>query len=397
MASLQPYTHLIRRLFKNGATHAEISDALYCHGANGCSEISVRRFCLENDLRRRNHVSDADLETAMISSIHQTGPSYGRKFMTGYLTSIGVCAGERRVGRVLREVHQPYHNLRQRGARNLNPIPYHAEYMGHKIHLDQNEKLVMFGVTHVVAVDGYSSKIVAYATMPVKNNLTIYEEVYRPAVATHGMWDQVRVDHGKEFYLCLYMQEILSKYRFNVSRQPYAQTTSTKNLRVERIWPEVNNRVNYPLKAALVHLVDQETLDMQDDRIKFCVSNLTCLLSQIGLQRVVNAWNAHRIPGRGVPNDLASGGSSAKIAQDLLPSASVAAAHYEQDLGSSLTTESVFGVDPFQNEMDRIHAEEDFRVAYPDLSVIVDNVANFEYTDFNEALFCLLHATERHA
>lgn len=51
--------------------------------------------------------------------------------------------------------------------------------MGHKLHLDQNEKLVMFGVTHVLAVDGYSSKIIANATMPVKNNLVIYEEVYR--------------------------------------------------------------------------------------------------------------------------------------------------------------------------------------------------------------------------
>lgn len=51
--------------------------------------------------------------------------------------------------------------------------------MGHKLHLDQNEKLAMFGVTHVIAIDGYSRKVVAHATMPVKNNLVIYEDVYR--------------------------------------------------------------------------------------------------------------------------------------------------------------------------------------------------------------------------
>jgi len=45
--------------------------------------------------------------------------------------------------------------------------------------MDQNEKLVMFGVTHVLAVDGYSSKIVAWKSMPVKNNLIIYDSVYR--------------------------------------------------------------------------------------------------------------------------------------------------------------------------------------------------------------------------
>lgn len=64
-------------------------------------------------------------------------------------------------------------------TRNLNPTPYNAEYVGHKLHLDQNEKLGMFGVTHVLGVDGYSSKIVAHSTMPMKNNLVIYEEVYR--------------------------------------------------------------------------------------------------------------------------------------------------------------------------------------------------------------------------
>jgi hypothetical protein len=45
--------------------------------------------------------------------------------------------------------------------------------MGHKLHMDQNEKLGMFGVTHVVAVDGSSGRIVASATMPLKNNLII--------------------------------------------------------------------------------------------------------------------------------------------------------------------------------------------------------------------------------
>jgi len=66
-----------------------------------------------------------------------------------------------------------------KGARNFNPIPYYAQYFGHKLHLDQNEKLAMFGVTHVLAIDGYSSKIVGWSTMPVKNNLVIYDEVYR--------------------------------------------------------------------------------------------------------------------------------------------------------------------------------------------------------------------------
>lgn len=65
------------------------------------------------------------------------------------------------------------------GLRNFNPVPYYAAYMGHELHLDQNEKLAMFGVTRVIAIDGYSSKVVAHATMPVKNNLIIYEDVYR--------------------------------------------------------------------------------------------------------------------------------------------------------------------------------------------------------------------------
>lgn len=58
-------------------------------------------------------------------------------------------------------------------------MPYYAAYVGHKLHMDQNEKMAMFGVTYVLAIDSYSGKLVGHAIMPKKNNLIIYEEVYK--------------------------------------------------------------------------------------------------------------------------------------------------------------------------------------------------------------------------
>ena len=42
----------------------------------------------------------------------------------------------------------------------------------------------------------------------------------------HGIWEQVRVDHGKEWCLILHVQEVLAKYRRDVSKPPHRQTTS---------------------------------------------------------------------------------------------------------------------------------------------------------------------------
>ena len=101
--------------------------------------------------------------------------------MTGYVKQKhGIKIGQNRVGRALSVVAPNYHQRRQRNtARMINPIPYRADYFGHKLHMDQNEKLVMYGVVHVAAIDGHSRFVVSGKTMPVKNNMVIYNGVYR--------------------------------------------------------------------------------------------------------------------------------------------------------------------------------------------------------------------------
>ena len=79
--------------------------------------------------------------------------------MKGFLASQGIRVAENRIGNSLKRLYPDDHNLRSLLThRQINPTPYSALYFGEKIHIDQNEKIVMFGVTHIVAVDGFSGK-----------------------------------------------------------------------------------------------------------------------------------------------------------------------------------------------------------------------------------------------
>lgn len=99
--------------------------------------------------------------------------------MTGFLCTQGTRCSEKRVGQSLKRVSPEYHARRESNThRQTNPVPYRADYFGQKVHIDQNEKLVMFGITHVCAVDGYSGMIVGFVTMARKNNPLIYKYLY---------------------------------------------------------------------------------------------------------------------------------------------------------------------------------------------------------------------------
>ena len=59
-----------------------------------------------------------------------------------------------------------------------------------------------------------------------KNMFLVLALFPRETLLRHGLFDQVRGDHGKEFYLVLAVQDHPKGFRNNTSRQPYVQTQS---------------------------------------------------------------------------------------------------------------------------------------------------------------------------
>ena len=119
----------------------------------------------------------------------------------------------------------------------------------------------------------------------------------RPIIQQYGMWDQLRVDHGREWYLMLFVQEQLAHLRRNTDRVPHLQTTSTMNHRVERFWVEINGRVNYPLKECLISLEERREIDIDCSTQKFLISWFTIRVAKVGTTLAIQAWNEHPIPG----------------------------------------------------------------------------------------------------
>ena len=389
----------IAELVKNGLSHEEISAVLQRRhaGRRGYSARSIRRFCQQHGISRRGQTTDGELDNAVHAEVESFGHSYGRKTMQGLLASHGVFASEGRVGRSLLRVAPEAQQLRARTTnRRMNPVPYFASHFGDKLHFDQNEKLGMFGATHVLAIDGYSRKVVGFITIPMKNAVAIYEHLFRPLVLQVGLFDQLRTDKGTEFCLMLAVQESLGHLRNNIAKPPYRQTKLVHNLRAERFWVEINQRVNYPLKAALVYLEESGTVDMNDQLHRFCVSEVVITVAHAGCMEFINAWNLHRIPGQrgGVPNVLAyRSAATAQIPPHHLPSVEEAVAGYTEQ-GGTLTLHSPFGEDPLSCDPQLVERREElFWQEHPDLTAVFSEVVHGHWSGPRDAITLMITIT----
>ena len=196
LSDLPNVEHILKHCVEvQRSTHDQISIMLkeMYPSVRGLSALSVRQFCKAKGIHKTSRLDDECLDDLVANGIAdlfcavycccvfvlKVGSSYGRKMMKGYLTANGIYVAENRIGLSLKRIEPIYHFQRATLTEfQTNPRPYTASYFGNKIHVNQNEKMVMFGVTHVLAIDGYSGRIVSAALMPIKNCVYIYEHVY---------------------------------------------------------------------------------------------------------------------------------------------------------------------------------------------------------------------------
>lgn len=394
--ALEGHEDLVRNLVeRQDYTHKDVSRYLQsaCPGVAGLSAVSVNRFCRERNIHRYvgRTADSGSLDQVICQAVCQVGPYYGRNTMKGYLhAKYGLRVGDKRVASSLERVSPLYVAARRsNAAQRANPVPYFAEYSGHRVHFDQNEKLVQYGITHVAARDGYSGGVVGVTTMPLKNCVKIYDKLYRPMVEEYGIWDQLRVDHGREFALICAVQNHLSPYRHNTARTAVRQTTSTRNHVIERWWVEANQRVNYPLKECLNELVETEEIDMEDAHHRYFVSWFGCNVASAGLRSCAEAWNAHHIPRKGIPNVLMESNHQAvRLNPDLLPTTDEAVNLFTEDGGRlTLPADSSFGQDPLANapqlQAQRLHL---FSSAVPRPEIVHGRLVNGHRDAFIDGL-----------
>ena len=323
------------------------------------------------------------------------GPSYGRKMLKGYLAACDVHVSGHQLRSTLPAISPRYHAMRTHDiVERTNPRVYIAHYFGHRLHVDQNEKMAMYGLVYVLARDGFSGKIVTGAVMNRKNNMIIYE-VYRSAVLEFGLWQQIRVDQGREFYLMLFVQENLRNGYGDPSIAPYRQTTSRENHVIERIWVELNRRVTYPLKRVLTDMDNEEEIDLDSSLVKFCVSTVTQEVAKVGMNRMIMAWNAHALPHRGIPNLLQHERPGTIATTNIhLPSTGDAVGMYRQQ-GGVLTDPSPYGTDPLENDTQKMDQRRlEFQSNAMTFEDIFTNVISGNDVPFRRAILLYIHITD---
>ena len=399
------YEREIRLRISRGQTHQEISDFLVSvlPSHRGLSPRSVRRFCAQRGIHYRSCLNNTQLDRLISSTVRRVGHSYGRRSIQGLLRSHGVNVSQRRIGSSLRRSFPMAHAQRTANVvHHLNPVPYRASFFGEKLHLDQNEKLCMYGIVHILAVDGYSRKIVGFITIPKKNPIAIYRYLFHPLLRIHGIWQQIRMDHGTEFALVSTVQQYIAHLRTSSDRYPVLRSLSRHNHRAERLWPEINAKINYPFKRVLVRMEEMQQIDMEDGVTKFSVSWVTTNVIVVPIKEFIRAWNAHTIPGLngGVPNDLErTTNRVTSLASVDIPSVDSAInTHLSQGGYLSPECTMVYGTDPIANyPMLQKLREHDFTSLYPSYELLFEDILHNNGSLFQQAILSFIEINKRYS
>jgi len=101
--------------------------------------------------------------------------------------------------------------------------------------------------------------------------------------------------------------------------------------------------------------------------------------------------------GHGIPNNVAEEHTRTPVDEHSFPPGEAATALYAQDLGSTLTAQSLFGTDPFTTDEARQQCQDHFINDVPDLHVLLDCAVNLNYVPLQDAVMKLIQITKQYS
>lgn len=203
-----------------------------------------------------------------------------------------------------------------------------------------------------------------------------------------------------------------------------------QNTVIERIRPEVNHRVNYPLKQVVIRIKEQGRINVDDRTTTFCVSFILVHVAGYGVSVFSQAWNMHFISGtctyihvcsgsymlgsdvtgnlcvcishscldihtgKGIPNKREKQKHGVTpLPPHSLPSTEVAKQMYLEH-GGNLRAFSVSGRDPLRNRQDLVLRRDGlFNERNPSWQQIFSNVASHDGKQLEDAILSFIDIT----